>query len=104
MYELDWNHVILPPKQIEILERVILENRKKNMSIIHNLKPKSKLLFCKIPEGGKTLTAKVLASVLNYPHRYMSILLLYSRLIWEKRQSTSKVYLIILINTMAGTI
>lgn len=92
MYELSWNHVILPPKQIEILERVILENRKKEILKSHDLKPKSKLLFCGPPGCGKTLTAKVLASVLNYPLVYVNLAAVFSSYLGETAVNLKRIF------------
>ena len=64
LFDLTWNFVILEKENLKVLQRVTLENRKKEILEVYGLHPKSKLLFCGPPGCGKTLTAKVVSGVL----------------------------------------
>ena len=82
-YDLTWENVILTDKNREILERVVLENRKQEILTAYNLKPRSTLLFCGPPGCGKTLTAQVLASVLSLPLVYVNLSAVFSSYLGE---------------------
>jgi SpoVK/Ycf46/Vps4 family AAA+-type ATPase len=82
-YELTWEDVILTEKNRQILETVVLENRKQDILSAHNLKPRSTLLFCGPPGCGKTLTAQILGSVLFLPLVYVNLSAVFSSYLGE---------------------
>lgn len=92
IYRLDWSSVVLSPKNEEILEKVVLENRKRDILEAHNLKPTSKVLFCGPPGCGKTLTAKVLASVLSLPLIYVNLPSVFSSYLGETSVNLKKIF------------
>ena len=57
-YDFSWDDVVLTEQNRQILETVVLENRKQDTLSAYNLKPRSKLLFCGPPGCGKTFIEK----------------------------------------------
>ena len=82
-YDLTWDDVVLSEKNRKILETVVLENRKQDILSAYNLKPRSNLLLCGPPGCGKTLTAKVIASVLGLPLIYVNLSAVFSSYLGE---------------------
>lgn len=91
-FDLTWDKVILSEENLDILQRVTLENRKQEVLEAHGLKPKSKLLFCGPPGCGKTLTAKVLSSVLGIPLVYVNLTAIFSSYLGETATNLKKVF------------
>ncbi|MGB3509420.1 MAG: AAA family ATPase [Microcoleaceae cyanobacterium] len=91
-YELGWENIVLFPENQEILERIIQENRKREIIYSHGLKPSSKLLFCGPPGCGKTLTAKVLSSILNLPLVYVNLPAVFSSYLGETAVNLKKIF------------
>jgi len=82
-YDLTWEDVVLTENNRQILETVVLEKRKQDILSAYNLKPRSHLLFCGPPGCGKTLTAKVIASVLSLPLIYVNLSAVFSSYLGE---------------------
>jgi SpoVK/Ycf46/Vps4 family AAA+-type ATPase len=82
-YDLTWESLILTEQNRKILETVILENRKREILSAYNLKPQSTILFCGPPGCGKTLTAKVLASILDWPLVTVNLSAIFSSYLGE---------------------
>ncbi len=91
-YELGWENVVLYPENQEILERIIQENRKREIIYSHGLRPSSKLLFCGAPGCGKTLTAKVLSSILSLPLVYVNLPAVFSSYLGETAVNLKKIF------------
>ncbi|MBW4500748.1 MAG: ATP-binding protein [Scytonema hyalinum WJT4-NPBG1] len=91
-YELSWDRVVLPENNLKALEKIALENRKKDILYAHGLKPSSKLLFCGPPGCGKTLTAKVLSSVLGLPLVYVNLPSVISSYLGETAVNLKKIF------------
>lgn len=91
-YELTWDRVILSKKNIDILDNIVKEYRKKEILISYGLNPSSKLLFCGSPGCGKTVTAKVLASVLNLPLVYVNLPSIFSSYLGETAVNLKKIF------------
>lgn len=91
-FDLNWDKVILSEENLDILQRITLENRKQEVLEAHGLKPKSKLLFCGPPGCGKTLTAKVLSSVLGIPLIYVNLTAIFSSYLGETATNLKKVF------------
>jgi SpoVK/Ycf46/Vps4 family AAA+-type ATPase len=91
-YDFSWDQIVLSEKNIKTLEKIILENRKQDILQVHGLKPSSKLLFCGPPGCGKTLTAKVLASVLSLPLVYVNLSSVISSYLGETAVNLKKIF------------
>jgi SpoVK/Ycf46/Vps4 family AAA+-type ATPase len=91
-FDLTWDDVVLEPKNLEILQRVTLENRKQEILQAYGLQPKSKLLFCGPPGCGKTLTAKVLSGVLGIPLVYVNLAAVFSSYLGETATNLKKIF------------
>lgn len=91
-YELTWDRVIIAEDNFKILEKIVLENRKKDILRTHGLKPSSKLLFCGPPGCGKTLTAQVFSSVLNLPLVYVNLPSVVSSYLGETAINLKKIF------------
>lgn len=91
-FDLTWDKVILSEENLDILQRVTLENRKQEVLEAHGLKPKSKLIFCGPPGCGKTLSAKVLSGVLGIPLVYVNLTAVFSSYLGETATNLKKVF------------
>ncbi len=91
-YELTWDRVVISENNLKILEKIVLENRKKNILQAHGLKPSSKLLFCGPPGCGKTLTASVLSSILHLPLVYVNLPSVVSSYLGETAVNLKKIF------------
>ena len=91
-FDFTWDNVILSQDNLEILQSVALENRKQEVLEAYGLKPKSKLLFCGPPGCGKTLTAKVLSSVLGIPLVYVNLTAVFSSYLGETATNLKKIF------------
>lgn len=91
-YELTWDRVVLSEDNLQALKKIALENRKKDILHSHGLKPSSKLLFCGPPGCGKTLTAKVLSSVLGLPLVYVNLPSVVSSYLGETAVNLKKIF------------
>lgn len=65
-----WSDVILSEENSAVLERVMLEVRRRELLETYDMKPSTRLLFCGPPGCGKTLSAEILASELGLPLLY----------------------------------
>ena len=92
IYRLSWDRVVLSEKNLKILERIVLENRQFELLQSYDLKPASKILFCGPPGCGKTLTAKVLAGVLERPLVYVNLSAIFSSFLGETAVNLTKVF------------
>jgi SpoVK/Ycf46/Vps4 family AAA+-type ATPase len=92
LFDLTWNFVILEKENLKVLQRVTLENRKKEILEVYGLHPKSKLLFCGPPGCGKTLTAKVVSGVLGIPLVYVNLAAVFSSYLGETATNLKKIF------------
>jgi len=92
LFDLTWDFVILTKENLEVLQRVVLENRKKEILEAYGLHPKSKLLFCGPPGCGKTLTAKVVSGVLGIPLVYVNLAAVFSSYLGETATNLKKIF------------
>lgn len=67
----DFNDLIIDDVIKERLEYIIAETQNVKRLRSFGLKPKQKILFCGSPGTGKTLSAKVISSVIGYPFVYV---------------------------------
>jgi SpoVK/Ycf46/Vps4 family AAA+-type ATPase len=91
-FDLTWDHIILSEKIFDILQEIVLENRKQDILAAYNLKPKNKLLFCGPPGCGKTQTAKVLSSALGLPLVYVNLTAVFSSYLGETATNLQKIF------------
>ncbi len=91
-FNLTWDHIILSEKIFDILQEIVLENRKQDILAAYNLKPKNKLLFCGPPGCGKTQTAKVLSSALGLPLVYVNLTAVFSSYLGETATNLQKIF------------
>lgn len=66
-HEYDWSRLVVPPKTEASLRRIAEEHRRSDILAASGLEPTSRVLFYGPPGCGKTISAKVLASVLHRP-------------------------------------
>lgn len=66
-FDLDWSRLILPSKPVEALQQIATEHHRRDVLAAGGLQPTQRILFYGPPGCGKTLAARVLASVLSYP-------------------------------------
>lgn len=69
--EFTWNRVVLNPQLQEKLKQISKEYRKRDVLRTYGLGAKDKVLFFGPPGCGKTISAKVMAGVLNLPLLYV---------------------------------
>ncbi|MDZ4784848.1 MAG: ATP-binding protein [bacterium] len=91
-FDLTWDDVVLNQDNLEVLQRVTLENRKQEILEAYGLRPKSKLLFCGPPGCGKTLTAKVLSGTLGIPLVYVNLTAVFSSYLGETATNLKKIF------------
>ncbi|MBD2482066.1 AAA family ATPase [Planktothrix sp. FACHB-1365] len=91
-FDLTWDHIVLSEKIFDILQEIVLENRKQDILAAYNLKPKNKLLFCGPPGCGKTQTAKVLSSILGLPLVYVNLTAVFSSYLGETATNLQKIF------------
>jgi len=70
-FKWSWSDIVLDDTDRSILEKIILENKKKSILKSHDLNASQKILFFGPPGCGKTLAAEVLSSLLMYPMVYI---------------------------------
>jgi SpoVK/Ycf46/Vps4 family AAA+-type ATPase len=91
-FDLTWDQIILNPQTTDLLQEIVLENRKRDILEAYGLKPKSKLLFCGPPGCGKTQTAKILSSVLALPLAYVNLTAVFSSYLGETATNLQKIF------------
>ncbi|MBO1058808.1 MAG: ATP-binding protein [Dolichospermum sp. JUN01] len=91
-FDLTWDHIVLSEKIFDILQEIVVENRKQDILAAYNLKPKNKLLFCGPPGCGKTQTAKILSSALGLPLVYVNLTAVFSSYLGETATNLQKIF------------
>lgn len=66
-FHYDWNRLVLDPKTSESLVQITREYHHQDLLAAGGLRPTQRVLFYGPPGCGKTLAARVMASVLGYP-------------------------------------
>jgi len=92
VFDLDWSDLILNIETITQLKSI--ENGFWNKEILstYGIKPKQKVLFYGVPGTGKTLTAKVLSSVLGFPLVYVRFDAIVSSYLGETATNLKKIF------------
>jgi SpoVK/Ycf46/Vps4 family AAA+-type ATPase len=62
-----WDRLVIPSSTLKALMRIADEHQRRDLLIAGGVRPKQRVLFFGPPGCGKTLSAKVLASVLDQP-------------------------------------
>jgi len=88
----DWGDVILSKDTEDSLRSIVRELEKEDILATYGLKPKRKILFYGLPGTGKTLTAKVLSSVLGYPLVYIRFESVVSSYLGETASNLRKIF------------
>lgn len=91
-FDLTWDRIVLSEKIVDILQEIVLENRKQDILVAYNLKPKNKLLFCGPPGCGKTQTAKILSSALGLPLVYVNLTAVFSSYLGQTATNLQKIF------------
>ncbi len=65
-FDYEWSRIVLQPKALGALQQIAEEHRRRDVLAAAGLKPKQRVLFFGPPGCGKTLAARVLASILGY--------------------------------------
>ncbi|MEG4280496.1 ATP-binding protein [Microcoleus sp. MON1_C1] len=91
-FDLTWDRIVLSEKIVDILQEIVLENRKQDILVAYNLKAKNKLLFCGPPGCGKTQTAKILSSALGLPLVYVNLTAVFSSYLGQTATNLQKIF------------
>jgi SpoVK/Ycf46/Vps4 family AAA+-type ATPase len=91
-FDLTWDRIVLSEKIVDVLQEIVLENRKQDILVAYNLKPKNKLLFCGPPGCGKTQTAKILSSALGLPLVYVNLTAVFSSYLGQTATNLQKIF------------
>lgn len=89
---LNFGDLIVKNEIKEKLESVIAENRSTEKLYSYGLIPKRKILFCGSPGTGKTLSAKIMASVMGYPFVYVMFDSIVSSYLGETATNLRKIF------------
>jgi ATPases of the AAA+ class len=91
-FDLAWDRIVLSERIFDLLQEIVLENRKQDILVAYNLKPKNKLLFCGPPGCGKTQTAKILSSALGLPLVYVNLTAVFSSYLGQTATNLQKIF------------
>lgn len=91
-YYLNWNDVVLKNETKNTLREVVEEIENERLLNTYGLKPKLKLLFNGPSGTGKTLTAKVLSSIIGYPLVYVKFESVISSYLGQTSSNLRKIF------------
>lgn len=91
-YYLGWDDVILSVDTSGILRQIVEEVKLKELFATYGLKPKQKILFLGAPGTGKTLSAKVISSVLGHKLIYIRFEAVISSYLGETASNLKKIF------------
>lgn len=89
---MDWNDVVLAKETEETLKQIVKELEIEKVLATYGLKPKQKILFYGHSGTGKTLTAKILSSVIGYPLVYVRFESVISSFLGETASNLRKIF------------
>ncbi|MDE1832037.1 MAG: ATP-binding protein [Thaumarchaeota archaeon] len=87
-----FNDLIVDDEIKERLEYIISENQNAKQLLSYGLKPKQKILFCGLPGTGKTLSAKIVSSVIGYPLVYVLFDSIVSSFLGQTASNLRKIF------------
>ncbi len=90
--ELGWERVVLAKDLESILHNIVEEFRKREIFKSYGIDPKRRILFFGPPGCGKTITARVLAGVLDIPLLYVRFDSVVSSYLGETASNLRKVF------------
>jgi len=91
-FELDWSDLIVNIETITQLKSIEKGFWNKEILGSYGIKPKQKVLFYGVPGTGKTLTAKVLSSILGFPLVYVRFDAIVSSYLGETATNLKKIF------------
>jgi AAA+ superfamily predicted ATPase len=91
-YELDWSDLIVSAETKNQLQSIEKGFWNKEIFGTYGIKPKQKILFYGVPGTGKTLTAKILSSVLGLPLVYVRFDAIVSSYLGETATNLKKIF------------
>ena len=86
------NDLILNNNTKERLEYIVSENKNFKKLLSYGLKPKQKILLCGLPGTGKTLSAKVVSSIIGYPFVYVQFDAIISSFLGQTASNLRKIF------------
>ena len=86
------NDLILNNNTKERLEYIVSENKNFKKLLSYGLKPKQKILLCGHPGTGKTLSAKVISSIIGYPFVYVQFDAIISSFLGQTASNIRKIF------------
>ena len=89
---MDWNDAILAIETEETLKQIVKELQMEEILATYGLKPKQKILFYGHSGTGKTLSAKILSSVISYPLVYVRFESVISSFLGETASNLRKIF------------
>ena len=89
---LDWADVVLSDGTEETLKQIVRELQKEDTLATYGLKAKRKILFYGLPGTGKTLTAKVMSSVIGLPLVFVRFESVISSYLGETASNLRKIF------------
>ena len=87
-----WDRLVLSDEVESTLKRIVEEFRKREIFSSYGLAPKRKLLFFGPPGCGKTITAKVIAGILDIPLLYVRFDSVVSSYLGETAANLRKIF------------
>jgi SpoVK/Ycf46/Vps4 family AAA+-type ATPase len=88
----NFDDLIITDEIKERLEYLISENQNSKRLLSFGLKPKQKILLCGLPGTGKTLSAKIISSVIGYPFVYILFDSIISSFLGQTASNLRKVF------------
>lgn len=91
-FDLDFDNLILSPRTIAQLERIIREFKDADILATYNLNYKKKILLCGQPGTGKTFSVQIVSSLLHIPLVYIRFDAIISSYLGETAGNLRKVF------------
>lgn len=91
-FDLDFDNLILAPRTLNQLERIIREFKDADILATYNLSYKKKILLCGQPGTGKTFSVQMVSSLLNIPLVYIRFDAIISSYLGETAGNLRKVF------------
>lgn len=89
---LDWSDLIVNEDTEYSLKNIVDEIKQSEILSSYGLKPKQKILLCGAPGTGKTLSCKIISSILGYPLVHIKFESIVSSFLGETASNLKKVF------------